>query len=653
MKKILTLTCFSILMSMASYGLTIYGASSLFCTGSIGHLTTDSIGVTPGTWSSSNTAIGTIAASSDYAAYIYGASAGVVTISYTSGGTLATATITVSPSPAPITGTFTLCAGTSTTLSDATPAGTWSVSFGTPWEPHATVDSLTGLVSTATATGFGGSTTGHQTLYYTVPSGCSASANLTITSTDVGIISETYPALCVGATDTKTDGIPGGVWSSSNTAIATIDPSSGVMLGVSSGTVYISYTVSGLCGVASIWDTVTVTSTTTIPVISGPTSVSTGDNISLYAISPLTGTWSSSNTAVATVDATSGIVMGLSAGTATISYTVTGCSGPASGTYVVTVAAFTGISGYVNFSSGAPYTHLVVWLIIYNPVTHDLEAVDSVVTYTGGSSSVHYEFMAPATDSYRVKASVSFDTSYFSAGYLPTYHTSAFFWHDADVFYHTSGVGDINKNINMGAGVSTTGPGFIAGDVTTGANRGTTDGAPVPNQLIYAINSATGAIVQQTYTDATGNYTFTSLPFGTYLIHPELINYSTVPYTGITLSSTHTSATAANFIRHTVSRVISPGSAGVSNMQGASASVAAYPNPASDKLSLVWNETATETAAVSLADVTGKVVYTTQVNMATGSGIYQLSVAGLAEGMYVLSVKSANISYHNKIQIQH
>ena len=48
--------------------------------------------------------------------------------------------------------------------------------------------------------------------------------------------------LCVGATITLSDPFTGGTWSSSNTAVGTVGSSTGIVGGISSGAVTISYT---------------------------------------------------------------------------------------------------------------------------------------------------------------------------------------------------------------------------------------------------------------------------------------------------------------------------------------------------------------------------------------------------------------------------
>ena len=74
--------------------------------------------------------------------------------------------------------------------------------------------------------------------------------------------------------------------------------------------------------------------------ISGPSTVCAGSNITL-SDATAGGTWSSNNTLVATVNATTGVVTGVTPGPATITYTVTvnGCSNTA--TKIITVNACT------------------------------------------------------------------------------------------------------------------------------------------------------------------------------------------------------------------------------------------------------------------------------------------------------------------------
>ena len=88
-------------------------------------------------------------------------------------------------------------------------------------------------------------------------------------------------------------------------------------------------------------------------------------------------------------------------------------------------------------------------------------------------------------------------------------------------------------------------------------------------------------------------------------------------------------------------------------MQSAVASVITYPNPSNGKLNILWNIPASETGDVSITDITGREVYKATIKMTTGSGVNQADLSELTNGIYLISVKSANISYNDKIEVQH
>ena len=205
----------------------------------------------------------------------------------------------------------------------------------------------------------------------------------------------------------------------------------------------------------------------------------------------------------------------------------------------------------------------------------------------------------------------------------------------------------------MAYGSTTSGPGFIGGNVTTGANKGTSVGIPAVGMLIFAINSTTGTLIQQTYTDASGNYSFTGLPLGTYKIYPEAINYATTAYTSITLTSSASSMTVASFIQHLLSKTITPIPENVATSVAMTSSVVTFPNPASNTLNILWDSKANENATIMITDIAGREVYKNTISMTKGSGNAPVDLSAFTNGLYIVSVRSASINYTNKIQIQH
>jgi hypothetical protein len=182
---------------------------------------------------------------------------------------------------------------------------------------------------------------GTANITFTQPGGCFTIAVVTVNPIPPAITGG--GAVCIGSEITLSNTLPGGTWVTSNTAIATIGSSTGIITPATvAGNVTMSYTFGAGCAVTTI---VTVRPIPTP--LTGTADVCVGLATTLSTITSA-GSWSSSNTAVATVGTVvtnvNGEVTGISAGTATISYTLsTGCARAA----IVTVNACTRSSGAV------------------------------------------------------------------------------------------------------------------------------------------------------------------------------------------------------------------------------------------------------------------------------------------------------------------
>ncbi len=297
----------------------------------VGSSTTYTNATGGGTWTSSNSSIANIGSASGIAA---AGTAGVATIFYTlSTGCRSTKVITVNTLPAAITGTTNFCVGGVGVLASSTGGGVW------------TSDNVAASVAgsgTVTATGVGASV-----ISYTVPSGCARTATVNVAA---ALAANTgNDVICVGGTTTLANATPGGTWASSVPAKATVGLSTGIVTGASAGTSNITYKASGV-GCTAITQ---VTVNAAIASITGTTNVCVSDNTTLSHAVP-GGTWSSSNTGLATVDNMTGVVTGVAAGAPTITYTASpGCTKTA----VVTVKALpTAIGGTLSVCAGSSTT---------------------------------------------------------------------------------------------------------------------------------------------------------------------------------------------------------------------------------------------------------------------------------------------------------
>src|SRR6266702_4211052 len=330
-------------------------------------------------WSSSNPSVATVNASG----LVTGVAAGSATITAVSEGKSGGAAITVNPATVPVASVAVTPAATSLPTggtvqltaipkdANGTPLTGRSVAWTSSNGAVATVGS-SGLV-TAVATGSATITATSE--------GQSGSASITVTTVPVASVAVTPAAASVQvgqtvpltATPKDASGTPlsGRVinWSSSNTAFATVS-SSGVVSGVAAGVATITATSEGQSGSSSITvsnvpvaavatgaATITATSegqsgtasitvtpvpVATVAVTPASASVDEGKTVQLTATpkdvngNPLSGrvvTWTSSNTAAATVSS-SGLVTAKLAGSTTITATSEGQSGTAAITVV-------------------------------------------------------------------------------------------------------------------------------------------------------------------------------------------------------------------------------------------------------------------------------------------------------------------------------
>jgi uncharacterized protein YjdB len=295
--------------------LPVTGPSNI-CVGQVGLLTDATPG---GIWSSGNNLIATIGSSTGF---VTGISGGFVNISYTVGSTgcryIFPLTVNVL---SPITGPFVVCEGQTTTLRDVSTGGTWSTSDLST----ISVGSGSGVV-TGVAAGTG-------VVTYTLFTGCITMATVTVNP----LAPITGPAfVCVGQTVALTDATTGGTWSSTSPVIASIGSVSGLVTGNSPGFTNITYSVGG-CRTATTITAVSLMS------ISGTGNVCIGQTTN-FSYLTVGGVWSSSDNAIATVGSGSGVVSGISTGTAIISYSFgAGCTAVKTVT-VNTVAPITGSS---------------------------------------------------------------------------------------------------------------------------------------------------------------------------------------------------------------------------------------------------------------------------------------------------------------------
>lgn len=268
---------------------------TLLCVGDTSQLTAT---ITGGTWSISPS---TTAISVSGTGKVVGLEAGITNVTYTRLGCYVVEQVTVLPLPAMITGTDTLCAGDTTTLSSTPVGGIWT-----------TIPAAV-LGTTGTPGKYAGIAAGTAFVTYEGPNGCRVYDTVIVNTAPAPIVGDT--TICTGLATFYTNTVGGGVWSSSDPSTIGITPV-GAATGIANGSAVISYTI-GNC-----YATYSVTVNDVIPAITGIASVCPGQTSALSDIKT-GGTWSSGDISVATVSS-SGMLYGVSSGTSLITYSLGG-----------------------------------------------------------------------------------------------------------------------------------------------------------------------------------------------------------------------------------------------------------------------------------------------------------------------------------------
>ena len=284
-----------------------------------------------------------------------------------------TVNITITPTPVitpPTTPVYT-CGNTVTLTATAggstLTGGTWAATGG-----HASVTTAGGQIT--------GSSVGAESVTYTstaaTGSCVSAPINVSVAAAPaIGAIGAAFgTSVCIGNTIPLTNTLAGGTWTSHSTAIASVSYSgtSGVAVGdiagVAAGTSVITYSVPTICPAAVLTATISVTvnaPTTLSPITYTVSSIAPHHSTTLSE--GLSGTWSSSNTTVATVSATgsatSTSVYGVAGGPAIIYFTYTnslGCTSSAGKLITVTASreAMEDSTGNNETMTGAENIHI-------------------------------------------------------------------------------------------------------------------------------------------------------------------------------------------------------------------------------------------------------------------------------------------------------
>ncbi|MBF6641030.1 hypothetical protein IVB69_06020, partial [Flavobacterium sp. J49] len=237
----------------------------------------------------------------------------------------------------------------------------------------------------------------------------------TVTPNNTAGVASSSPTLCVNTTLTNithstsgatgigaATGLPAGVSASwaSNTITISGTPTA-------SGTFNYAIPLTGGCGSVNAIGTITVSASPSAGTLSGIEAICLND-ATTFGSTITGGTWFSSDNSIATINSTTGVVTGVSAGTATMTYTVSGTGGCSNvtETRIVTVSPLS-VGGVVSGSTticsestdvlltlSGQIGQVVRWESAVSPFTNWIPIAHTATTYNSGPLTQETKFRA-------------------------------------------------------------------------------------------------------------------------------------------------------------------------------------------------------------------------------------------------------------------
>ena len=298
-----------------------------------------------------------------------------------------------SPPSYPIVGDSSVCEGDTIHLVNDGVVGTWSTSDS----QIATVTNLG--FGTSVVTGVGA---GSASIFFAMVNslGCTSTVSKNINVLPIMPVNAISggTGVCIGNLLQLSNTTPGGIWQNTSGGVVSLIDASGLVTPISPGTDTITYTVGGSnpCP-QTVYHIVNVVNVPIVDAIQGTDSLCIGQGAMLTNTTQ-GGSWASDNPSVASVDA-SGLVTGIAAGAATISYTVGGaiqCPVVATKTVYVklppVVNPIIGASS-VCIGSGTQYSNTTpggIWSTASNGIISSISASGLLTTTAAGIDTVIY-----------------------------------------------------------------------------------------------------------------------------------------------------------------------------------------------------------------------------------------------------------------------
>ena len=229
--------------------------------------------------------------------------------------------------------------------------------------------------------------------------------------------------------------------------------------------------------------------------------------------------------------------------------------------------------------------------------------------------------------------------------YAPAYYNNATSWKNATTF-NLSNSQQFAVNISFKElAASSSGIGSLSGAVLGGPSCDTTQNINTNHVLIRLLNN-TRELIAYTYSNVEGEYEFTGLGMGNYIIVPEYTGRYT-DETNITLSNSEPNINNIELTVH-CSHILDVNENIADNTFQTSLP---YPDPASDYVNIRLNSVYNTQGNISIYDLNSNLVNSMPLNVITGNQTISIPVNTLPSGLYSMRISLNNYQFHKVFKI--
>lgn len=246
------------------------------------------------------------------------------------------------------------------------------------------------------------------------------------------------------------------------------------------------------------------------------------------------------------------------------------------------------------------------------------------------------------------------DTTFYPLTF-PAYHVNKNYWKEAHQLPLTANTYDLDIRLHIQAYPLAAGVGKISGRFITSAQGlleeniycanwfdsigseeiNCQDG--VPNMTILLYNKSGTTLLDYTLTDASGSFSFNSLPFGDYILSAEKAGFKTIPSPILTLSPQNPYIEDIN-----ITMEIGWIKILTNTYFGDAVLLEVFPNPAREIINLFVKQEAGESYEIEIHNIYNQLIISKQGSGRDEQGLFKIYVSQLKTGVYFGTITTSN-----------